>query len=169
MIKVYPHEVAELLEDKGQTVAVAESCTGGMLGQELTAIPGSSAWFLGGIISYSNQVKTDFLGVPADLIIEQGAVSREVAEIMAHSVRNRFEADYGLSITGIAGPGGGSEEKPVGLVYVACADMYRCNVMKYIFRGSRNEVRSRATRAVLSLLKDALTGNSTPIRLEVID
>jgi nicotinamide-nucleotide amidase len=105
----------------GTTLAVAESCTGGMIAQQITAIPGVSASFLGGVVSYANAAKVELLGVPAGLIEANGAVSGEVAEAMARGARERFHADLGLSVTGIAGPSGGSPEKPVGLVYLGLA------------------------------------------------
>ena len=108
MITPLLHEIATALHERDAQLAVAESCTGGMLAQNLTSIPGSSDWFLGGIISYANRIKTDFLGVPEELLEEQGAVSKEVAEVMALSVRARFDADYSIPLTGIAGPGGGT-------------------------------------------------------------
>jgi len=103
------------------TLAVAESCTGGWIAHQITSIPGASAFFPGGVVSYSNQAKTDLLGVPATLIEAHGAVSAEVAEAMAQGVRERFRAGIGLSVTGVAGPGGGTAEKPVGLVYLGLA------------------------------------------------
>jgi PncC family amidohydrolase len=162
-------ELAFCMIDKDATLAVAESCTGGMLGYKLTAIPESSKWFLGGIISYANRIKTDFLSVPDEVLEAKGAVSREVAEIMASSVRSRFGADYGLAITGVAGPGGGTAEKPVGLVYIACADESGCSVVKYNFDGDRDTVRRRAVSSAVSLLTDSLTGQAPPIRFRVLD
>ena len=102
-----------------RSVAVAESCTGGGVCEALTSVPGSSAYFLGGIVAYGNESKTRELGVPPDLLASRGAVSREVAEAMAAGVARRFGADIGIGTTGIAGPGGGTPEKPVGTVYVA--------------------------------------------------
>lgn len=113
--------VGRQLTQRGETVAVAESCTGGGLGQALTAIAGSSAYFLGGIISYSNGVKIQALGVDGELLAQQGAVSAGVAEAMALGVRDRLGSTWGVAITGIAGPGGGTTTKPVGLVYIATA------------------------------------------------
>ncbi|MGD1851732.1 MAG: competence/damage-inducible protein A [Cyanophyceae cyanobacterium] len=113
--------VGKLLEQRGETVAVAESCTGGGIGQLLTAIPGSSAYFWGGIISYDNRVKVKGLGVSKDTLEKVGAVSAEVSEQMAVGVRESLGTTWGISVTGIAGPGGGSDEKPVGLVYVGLA------------------------------------------------
>jgi nicotinamide-nucleotide amidase len=113
--------VADLLIQNNQTLAIAESCTGGWLGQMLTAVPGSSSWFLGGVISYSNQLKIQLLEVPESDLETYGAVSEEVALQMAKGVKRLTGSDWGISITGIAGPGGGSELKPVGLVYIAIA------------------------------------------------
>ncbi|APB34433.1 competence damage-inducible protein A [Gloeomargarita lithophora Alchichica-D10] len=113
--------VGQLLQTRGDTLAVAESCTGGLLGAMITEVAGSSSYFQGGVVSYANGVKEDLLGVPAELLTTQGAVSAAVAMAMAVGVRERLATTWGLSITGIAGPGGGSEAKPVGLVYIALA------------------------------------------------
>lgn len=113
--------VGELLRSHHQTLAVAESCTGGGLGQLITQVSGSSAYFMGGVISYDNAVKINLLGVDAEVLAQQGAVSAPVAEQMALGVKQRLQTDWGLSITGVAGPGGGSPEKPVGLVYIGLA------------------------------------------------
>ncbi|GAB4280281.1 MAG: competence/damage-inducible protein A [Oscillatoriaceae cyanobacterium] len=113
--------VGQLLRDRGQTLAVAESCTGGGLGQMITAISGSSDYFLGGVIAYHNSVKMSSLGVDSESLVKMGAVSAEVAQQMAAGVRQSLGANWGLSITGIAGPGGGTEAKPVGLVYIGLA------------------------------------------------
>ena len=115
--------VGKLLLEKGQTVSVAESCTGGGLGAMFTEIPGSSCYFYGGIIAYDNQVKIKLLGVNPDDLETFGAVSPEVAEQMALGVKQSLQTDWGLSITGIAGPEGGTESKPVGLVYLGIADL----------------------------------------------
>ena len=112
--------IARAVEAK-ETLAVAESCTGGMVGAALTSVPGSSAAFLGGTIAYANEIKERALGVPHELLVAHGAVSEEVARAMAEGVRERFGADWGVSTTGIAGPGGGTEEKPVGTVCVGLA------------------------------------------------
>ena len=113
--------VGQWLQRRGETLAVAESCTGGLLGAMITEVPGSSAYFQGGVVSYANTVKEKLLGVPGELLATQGAVSTAVAQAMAVGVRERLAATWGLSITGIAGPGGGSEAKPVGLVYIGLA------------------------------------------------
>ena len=120
--------VGHLLAEKGLTVAVAESCTGGLIAHRLTNVPGSSAYFLGGVVAYANEVKERVLGVRPETLRRYGAVSREVALEMARGVRRLLGADIALSATGIAGPAGGTPEKPVGLVYVAlvAADCERC-------------------------------------------
>ena len=114
-------QVVDALSRRGLTVAVAESCTGGLIGHLLTDVPGSSRVFLGGIVAYGNQPKRDLLGIPVDLLIAHGAVSAEVASAMAAGVRRAFGTDIGIGVTGITGPTGGSEEKPIGTVYIACS------------------------------------------------
>jgi PncC family amidohydrolase len=114
-------QVVETLSRRGLTVAVAESCTGGLIGHLLTDVPGSSRVYPGGIVAYGNQPKRDLLGVPAELLIAHGAVSAEVASAMAEGVRRAFGANIGIGVTGITGPTGGSEEKPIGTVYIACS------------------------------------------------
>jgi len=113
--------VGRLLSERGLTLAVAESCTGGMIAEQITAVPGSSGWFLGGVVAYANSAKQSLLGVPEAMLIEHGAVSEPVARAMAEGVRERFGADVGISTTGISGPDGGTPEKPVGLVHVGIA------------------------------------------------
>jgi nicotinamide-nucleotide amidase len=151
--------VGKLLKQTGQTIAVAESCTGGGLGEFLTRVSGSSAYFRGGIISYDNQVKVELLGVnPADLA-EQGAVSDVVAEQMAIGVRQRLKANWGLSITGIAGPDGGSDMKPVGLVYLGiAAPDGSVESFRYLFGESRGRemIRWFSLCTILDLLRRKL-------------
>jgi len=137
----------------GVTLATAESCTGGMVGAEVTSVSGSSDAYLGGVVSYSNEAKTTFVDVPEHLLIAHGAVSAEVAEAMAAGVRRRFGADVGLAVTGIAGPTGGTDEKPVGLVYWAVADAEGAVCDHRVFRGSRDIVRRWSTNMVLDLLR----------------
>ncbi len=148
-----------LLRSSGKTLAVAESCTGGLLAGAVTAIPGSSEYFLGGVVAYHNGVKTAALGVPPRLIDSHGAVSREVAAAMAEGVLERFSADVSIATTGVAGPGGGSRAKPVGTVWVAVA--VRGGVRyshRFRFRGDRREVRREAVRASLAATAELLSG-----------
>ncbi len=145
--------IAQLLTDRGETLAVAESCTGGLVSNKLTDIPGSSTYFDRGIISYSNAAKIEMLGVPQELIEKYGAVSEPVAKSMAEQVRNISGTTYGISITGIAGPSGGTPEKPVGLVYVAYADESKTKVERHTFANDRLGNKERSTQAVLNLLR----------------
>lgn len=157
---VFSHE-GESLEEvvgrgltiKGYTIATAESCTGGLIAERITDVAGSSNYFLEGVVSYSNAAKTRLLGVPADLIETHGAVSVEVAEAMAIGVKSRSGATIGVSVTGIAGPGGGTEEKPVGLVYVGLADDVQVDVKKLNLFGSRQEIRQRTAQAALDMVR----------------
>ncbi|MCA9731000.1 MAG: competence/damage-inducible protein A [Deferribacteres bacterium] len=148
--------IADKLLDKKRTVAVAESCTGGLLGKKLTDIAGSSSWFLGGVIAYSNEQKMKILGVPPELLEKYGAVSSEVAEIMAQNIKKICATDFGISITGIAGPSGGSDEKPVGLVYIGFASPEGVVVKKHIFGRERELNRERSAHAACQLLYEAL-------------
>lgn len=141
------------LEIRGATVAVAESCTGGLVAQRLTSISGSSRSFLGGAVVYSDALKTQFADVPEELIEEKGAVSREVAEALARGIRRRTQATLGIGITGIAGPSGGSEAKPVGLVYIALDDGKEISVCEKHFRGDRERVRWLASQQALDMLR----------------
>ncbi len=138
--------------DKGLKIATAESCTGGLIAARLTEIPGSSDIFERGFVTYSNQAKTELLGVPAPLIAEHGAVSEEVALAMARGALAQSPADVAIATTGIAGPGGGTAEKPVGLVYIAAArgggGEY---VQRHIFEGDRDSVRLASVKAALAL------------------
>jgi len=145
--------VGELLRRLGATLAVAESCTGGLLGQRVTSIPGSSDYFLGGFITYANRMKIDWLGVPKEIIEEYGAVSRQAAEAMAQGARRRSGATYALSITGVAGPDGGTEKSPVGTVYVGLADSAGCSVIHRQFIGDRTRIRQFSTQVALDILR----------------
>lgn len=144
--------LAEVLESKGLTVAVAESSTGGMLGSMLTEVPGSSAYFQGGVIAYSNEAKQEQLGVPRELLERMGAVSREVAEAMAEGVRKRFRTDLAAAITGIAGPGAGGTTKPVGLTYIAVASERGPSSRELKFTGDRAANRRQAALEALDML-----------------
>ena len=145
--------VGKLLRREGSTLSLAESCTGGLIGKMLTDIPSSSEYFSGGIIAYSNDVKQQLLNVPEQLITEQGAVSDQVADVMANSVRKLLGTDYAISVTGIAGPGGAGETKPVGLVYIALADVGGVEVHRHIFGGSRETIRTRTSLAALNYMR----------------
>jgi len=140
----------------GYTLAVAESCTGGLLAQRLTDVPGSSKYFIEGVVAYANEAKTRELGVEPMLLMEHGAVSAPVAEAMAEGIRRKAETDFGLSVTGIAGPGGGSEDKPVGLVYIALAAEAGTEHRKLTLPGDRQLIRWRASQAALDLLRRRL-------------
>jgi nicotinamide-nucleotide amidase len=146
--------VARLLTTNGATISVAESCTGGMLAEHLTNLPGSSNYFLGGAVCYSNEMKTALAGVPAPLIEAKGAVSSEVAAALADGIRRTVRTTLGVSITGIAGPGGGTPEKPVGLVYVGIADERGACATKFRFSAAdRDRNRQMATQAALDLVR----------------
>ena len=144
------------LEMKQQTLAVAESCTGGLLSQRLTSISGASRSFLGGAVTYSNEMKIDTCGVPPRLLETYGAVSADVAEVMARGIRHRTGASMGVGITGIAGPNGGTEEKPVGLVYIAVSYGSKTESIECHFRGDRNRIRLWASQQALDLIRRRL-------------
>ena len=138
------------------TLAVAESCTGGMIAQRITSVPGSSRSFLGGAIVYSDALKSAFAGVPADLIAQHGAVSAEVAKALAHGIRLRAGATIGLGVTGLAGPGGGTEAKPVGLVHIAVSDAQKTESMERTFRGDRRRIREWTSQQALDMVRRRL-------------
>jgi nicotinamide-nucleotide amidase len=138
------------------TLATAESCTGGLIAQRITAIPGSSRSFIGGAVVYSNEMKTAFADVPPELIERHGAVSEEVASALALGIRKRTGATIGLGITGIAGPSGGTESKPIGLVFIAVTDGNRTDCLQRTFRGSRTRVREWASHQALDLVRRRL-------------
>ena len=144
------------LEMRGATISVAESCTGGMIGERLTSLSGSSRSFVGGAIVYSNDLKTSFSCVPPLLIAEQGAVSREVAIAMAEGIRKQCKSTYGLAVTGIAGPKGGTEDKPVGLAFHALTDGKKTDVVKKIFPGDRERIRWAASQQALDMVRRRL-------------
>jgi nicotinamide-nucleotide amidase len=149
--------VADGLRGRRLTLAVAESCTGGLLGARITARPGSSDYFAGGVVSYANQAKMDLLHVPPGMLAQYGAVSEEVAGAMAEGARDAFHADYALSVTGVAGPDGGTAEKPVGLVYLGCAGPGGTQVRRGEFPGDRDTVRMFSATSALHLLRQALS------------
>jgi len=138
------------------TLAVAESCTGGLIAQRVTSVPGSSRSFIGGVVVYSNELKAKFADVPAELINKHGAVSSEVASALAEGIRKKTGATLGLGITGIAGPTGGTESKPVGRVYIAVSDTQSTDSFERNFRGDRNRIREWASQQALDLVRRKL-------------
>jgi nicotinamide-nucleotide amidase len=144
--------VAHVLKSQSHTLAVAESCTGGLMAKRITDFPGSSNYFRGGVIAYADRVKLDLLGIEEGLLAESGAVSEAVAAGMARGVADLLDTDVGVGVTGIAGPGGGTEEKPVGTVWFAVAVRGRVRTSHQVFSGDREAVRERATQAALLLL-----------------
>jgi len=148
--------VGYFLQMHGATLAVAESCTGGMLAQRLTSVSGSSRYFLGGAVVYSNELKTELAGVPPQLIAEHGAVSREVAIALADGIRKRTKATFGIGVTGIAGPTGGTLEKPVGLVFIALSDGNEPEVLERRMPGDRERIRLWASFTALDLMRRKL-------------
>jgi len=144
------------LLDARKTIAVAESCTSGLLSAALTDIPGSSSYFIGGELLYSNEAKIKILGIDRKIIENHGAVSQECASVMAEHVRRKFTVDFGISITGIAGPGGGSVEKPVGTVWIGISDDNGTIAEKYLFNGNRAVIRERAVGMALTMLLNRL-------------
>jgi len=150
--------VSAELKKQGLTIATAESCTGGLVAHVLTNVSGSSDYFDRGIVSYSNKSKVELLGVSEVLINRHGAVSEQVAEAMADNVRTKSKVDVGLATTGIAGPTGGTNEKPVGLVYIAVSTSDKNIVRKFQFNGNRLENKDSTCNAALGMLLDCLTG-----------
>ena len=151
------NQSATTLTRKKLTLSICESCTGGMLGSIITQVPGSSKYFPGGIIAYSNEVKQKTVGVKPATLKKYGAVSAEVAREMAQGVRKRFKSDIGIGITGIAGPSGGSKRKPVGMVYIGIAYNKMIFAEKYLFKGNRDYIRKKACKQALVLLNHLLT------------
>ncbi len=152
-------EVAHLLTLNESTIAIAESCTGGLISHRLTNVPGSSSYFIAGLVTYSNQSKIDLLGVKERTLDEKGAVSKDVAEEMANGIRKKFCTTLGLASTGIAGPGGGSEEKKVGTVYIGLSTKHGTEVRRFHFPGNRWEVKDQTSEAALDLVKEVLDKN----------
>lgn len=148
--------VGLILRERGLTLACAESCTGGLLGHRLTNVPGSSAYFLESAVVYADRAKIRRLGIPAPLIAKHGAVSAQVAREMAAGIRKTSGADFGLAITGIAGPGGGTPRKPVGLVYIALSNNSRTMIEKSLFWGGREQVKFQSSQKALNMLRKEL-------------
>ncbi|MDH5744239.1 MAG: nicotinamide-nucleotide amidohydrolase family protein, partial [Candidatus Aminicenantes bacterium] len=145
--------VGDILKAKRQTLAVAESCTGGFLGNRITNVPGSSLYFLQGIVAYSNEAKINLLDVNSKKIEAYGAISPQVARAMAKGIKEKSKATYGLSITGIAGPSGGTPEKPVGLVFTALSWDGGIEVKKNLFLGNRNAIKFQSSQKALDMLR----------------
>jgi nicotinamide-nucleotide amidase len=145
--------VGDLLAERGLRIGVAESCTGGLIASRLTDVPGSSRYVDQAVVVYANEAKTDLLGVPADLLREQGAVSEPVAVAMAEGIRARARAGVGVGVTGIAGPSGGTPEKPVGMVVIAVVTEADRRVRTYRFFGEREQVKFQAAQAALDMVR----------------
>ncbi|MCH7715872.1 MAG: nicotinamide-nucleotide amidohydrolase family protein, partial [Gemmatimonadetes bacterium] len=150
----------EALGGAGHRLAVAESCTGGLVGGRLTAVPGSSAVFIGGVVAYDDRVKEDILGVPKAILEAHGAVSEAVATAMADGVATRFGTAAAVAVTGIAGPGGGTEEKPVGTVCIAGRVGDAQRVVRRVIPGDREGIRQRSAQAALDLLRGLVNPGS---------
>lgn len=153
---VADQELAALFLDSGMTLALAESCTGGMIAARVTDVPGCSAWFKGGVVAYSNEVKQQLLQVSSTLLEQYGAVSEAVARAMAEGARKAIGSDLSLAVTGIAGPDGGTSEKPVGTVYIALAAQDGCEVIRCHFDGDRAAIRQQTVEKGLLMLKKRL-------------
>ncbi len=145
-------ELGRVFTAKKLTLAVAESCTGGLLAARITSVPGSSAYLVGGVVSYANEAKEILLGVPHEVLVEHGAVSAAVATEMAYCIRERLMVDVGISITGIAGPTGGTPEKPVGLVWIGLCDRLGVQALRYLWDGDRESNRQRSVDQALRIL-----------------
>lgn len=150
------HRIATLLLEKKATLSVAESCTGGLVSHLLTNVPGSSDWYVGGVISYSNELKQGLLGVKVETLAEVGAVSAPVAKQMAVGARQAFDTTYAVSITGIAGPGGGTRAKPVGLTYIAVASPDKLVARRFAWHGTREANKQSSAETALTMLLEAL-------------
>jgi nicotinamide-nucleotide amidase len=148
--------IGNLLRQKGWTLSIAESCTGGLICDRITNVPGSSDYFMGGMVAYSNESKAEHLGIPLDYIKKYGAVSSQVARRMAQGVRKTFHTNFGLSTTGVAGPTGGTKRSPVGRVFIGICDGKRTWVKKRDLKGSRSEIKKKATEEALQFLHERL-------------
>jgi len=148
--------IAKLLTERGQTVSTAESCTGGLIARRLTELGGSSKYFMEGAVTYSNEAKVRTLNVRQETLDKFGAVSSETAEEMARGMMQRADTDFAISVTGVAGPDGGSEEKPVGTVWFGLADRETVKTVKVVFPGDRYLIRWRSSQAALDLLRRRL-------------
>ena len=148
--------IGEKLREKNFTISCAESCTGGLLTSRLTDVAGSSDYVKGSMVVYSNEIKISALGVDEETLKKFGAVSHETAFEMAKNIRELFKTDIGASVTGIAGPGGGSEKKPVGTVFIGVSDKNKTEVQKFNFSGTRTEIKNKSVDAALKMIKNFL-------------
>ena len=149
--------VGEALRQRRWTISTVESCTAGGLAYRITKVPGASAYYLGGIVAYDNRVKTEWVGVPERIFTEHGAVSAEAAAAMSENGRSRFGTDLCVSITGIAGPTGGTPEKPVGTVFISASSRTETRTERFLFAGNREQVRQEAIAAALDIALDAVS------------
>ena len=147
-------EVAQLLLSQKQTIAVAESCTGGLIAFRMTNVPGSSAFFERGAVTYSNRSKIEMLGVPKEVLEQYGAVSEQTAKLMAEGIRKQSGTDFGVAATGIAGPSGGTSEKPVGTVFIALSYDRGTECQKHLFPGDREAIRHKTSETALTWVRD---------------
>jgi nicotinamide-nucleotide amidase len=157
-MKQIEEKVGHLLRSRGETISVAESCTGGLIAHRITSISGSSDYFESGVISYSNQAKTELLGVPSSLIIQHGAVSEPVAKAMAEGVRARRKTALGLAATGVAGPLGGTTKSPVGTVFIALASPEGTTARRFQFTGERTDIKTHAAEKALEMILEYCAG-----------
>lgn len=156
MINSLSKQVGDQLRRTGLKLATAESCTGGLLGDMITDVPGSSDYYLGGVVVYANETKDILLNVPSEIILKYGAVSRETVMVMADNARQILGADVSLSISGIAGPAGGTKEKPVGTVWIALSSFRGSKSELFHFSGDRKKIKSLAAQSALRMLLDFL-------------
>lgn len=154
-------EIGRLLEARGWKLATAESCTGGLIGHRITNVPGSSAYYLGGVVAYDNAVKERLLHVKRETLVRHGAVSEETAQEMARGIRQALGADIAVSVTGIAGPGGGSPEKPVGLTWIGLSTALGERAWRYLWKGSRRQIKIQAAGEALRLVLEELQAGQT--------
>ncbi|HBV98829.1 MAG: competence protein ComA [Peptococcaceae bacterium BICA1-7] len=157
--QIIEEEVGRLLEERGLSLGLAESCTGGMIAARITDVPGSSAYFAGGVVAYDNSIKEVVLGVPAGELNQYGAVSGQVARSMAEGARKLMKTDFGLAVTGVAGPGGGTPGKPVGLVYIALTGPRGTTARELRLAGSRAQIRTATVQEALTMLLLELLNN----------
>ena len=151
-------QIGRILIQRNWRLAVAESCTGGPLGHRITNVPGSSAYFIGGMLVYANEAKEGLLGVPADILETHGAVSQETVQAMALGVRQALKCEIGIGISGVAGPGGGTADKPVGLVWIGLSAREVDYARRFYFTGDRIAVKEASAEAALGLVLDYLEG-----------